>query len=382
MTLPRRHVCIATGQNLANLIPAIQLQAAHVTILETPDMTQSARNLKTALEPRGIEAARVAFDDATPEAIRRSAEKAALDLGEAPLVLNVSGGHKLITLALTSEMRALAGENLHLLYCETRHDRLDWLHPAPATEPMESVLQLEDILLAQGYRIRSRRDRDVRWMAESQSRASLTFRLGDEAEKLANFFGILNELADRALNEPEGPFRPRQDLPFTPGGRNAELLRQAQDLDLLDWDRESEIVFRSKEAARYFRGGWLEEYAWHKLRGLSLADLSPGLEIESVAEKTANELDAVAVHRNRLLVIECKTGRLGRDAARDADYIYKLAQLTRQVGGLMASGLMLSARSASDSLRSRAMANQVDLLAGTEVAMLRRQVERWMTRTA
>lgn len=382
MTHPSRQVCIATGQNLANLIPAIQLQAAHVTILETPDMTRSARNLKTALESRGIEAARIVFDDATPETIRRSAEKAALDLGEAPLVLNVSGGHKLITLALTSEMQALAGENLHLLYCETRYDRLDWLHPAPATEPMESVLRLEDILLAQGYRIRSRCDRDVRWTTELQSRSSLTFRLGDGAEKLASFFGTLNGLADDALNEPNGPFRPQQDLPFTPGGRNADLLRQAQDLELLHWDNETEVVFRSEAAARYFRGGWLEEYAWLKLRGLGSDDLAAGLEIESVAEKTVNELDVVAVHRNRLLVIECKTGRLGRDGGRDADYIYKLAQLTRQVGGLMARGLMLSARPASEGLRFRAMANQVDVLAGREVAALRRDCERWMAGAA
>lgn len=39
---PIVHICIATGHNLANLIPALQLNASKVVILETPDMRDSA----------------------------------------------------------------------------------------------------------------------------------------------------------------------------------------------------------------------------------------------------------------------------------------------------------------------------------------------------
>ena len=42
---PIVHICIATGHNLANLIPALQLNASKVVILETPDMRDSAANL-------------------------------------------------------------------------------------------------------------------------------------------------------------------------------------------------------------------------------------------------------------------------------------------------------------------------------------------------
>lgn len=47
---PTRHVCIATGQNLANLIPCLQLGAREVVILETPAMREAAGNLKCALD--------------------------------------------------------------------------------------------------------------------------------------------------------------------------------------------------------------------------------------------------------------------------------------------------------------------------------------------
>lgn len=378
MNRPPLHVCIATGQNLANLIPAVQLQAHEVVILETPEMRASAENLKAALKARDIAVRRVPFDDATPETIVASAQKVGLELGVAPLVLNATGGHKLMTLALTAEMEDLARENLHLLYCETRFDRLDWLKPSPVTEPMADVLRIEDILLAQGYRIRARGDRDVRWAADAQARESLTRRLGDEADKLARFFGLLNDLANKALNEPDGPFRPRQEMPFTPGGRNAEILREAQRLGLMHWDEDTLIVFTRPEAARYFRGGWLEEYAWLKLRGLRPTDWAANLEVETVGDKTPNELDAVVAHRNRLLVMECKTRRFGADAAKDADYVYKLAQLARQIGGLMGRGLFLSARPVSDEIRQRAKESQVDLLAAEEIRNLVEYLKGWL----
>jgi len=376
---PDLHLCIATGQNLANLIPAVQLGAKEVVILETEAMRASAENLKAALKSRGIVVKRLPFDDSSPKYIVASAQQAALELGVNPLVFNATGGHKLMTLALTEELHALASDNLHLLYCETRYDRIDWLRPTTETQPMEDVLRLEDILLVQGYRIQTRGERDIQWCVDADQRGSLTRAMGDGADKLAKFFGALNRLADQALNEPDGPFRPRQGFAFAPGGRNADLLRDAENLGLLHWDGDSEIVFAHSEAARYFRGGWLEEYVWLKLRSLKPDDSAINLRIETVGEKTENELDAAIVHRNRLLIVECKAKRFGRDPGKDSDHIYKLAQLARQVGGIMSLGLLLSARPVSDELRGRARDNQVDVIAADEIKNLVAYLRRWMS---
>lgn len=378
MDRPDIHLCIATGQNLANLIPALQLGAREVAILETPGMRASAENLKVALKAHGIAVKRLPFDDASPEAIVDSAQRIACDLGENPLVFNATGGHKLMTLALTDEMRALAGDNLHLLYCETRYDRIDWLRPEAITEPMTDVLKLEDVLLAQGYRIQTRGERDVQWCVDADQRRPLTLTMGDGADKLARFFGTLNWLADKALNEPDGPFRPSQEFDFAPGGRNAELLREAEKQGLLHWDGDSEIIFAQPDAARYFRGGWLEEYVWLKLRSLKPGDSAINLRIETAGEKTDNELDAAIVHRNRLLIVECKAKRFGRDHGKDSDHIYKLAQLASKVGGIMGRGLLLSARPVSEELRGRARDNQVDILAAEQVKELVAYFKRWM----
>lgn len=378
--LPDLHVCIATGQNLPNLIPALQCQARKVVILETSAMKASAAHLQTALQASGIEVVRCPFDDSTPANIVQSAQAQALVLGEAPLVFNATGGHKLMTLALERELRELAGDNVHLLYCETHRNRLDWLHPQAQTQPMEDVLTIEDTLLVQGYRIKTRGDRDGHAMLDASERAALTRTLGDKADKLAGFFGMLNKLADRALNEPCGPLRLEQELNFAPGGLSAQVLQDAQTHGLLHWDGDIQLVFHDASSAQYFRGGWLEEYVALKLRGIRPKDHTINLTVESVGEKTENEFDALLVHHNRLLLIECKTARFGRDAAKDASYIYKLAQLSRSIGGLMAQSLLVSARPLNDEALARARDNKVDVLAAQDVRNFAAYVNAWMKR--
>lgn len=379
MEMPATHICIASGQNLPNLIPALQYHAQRVFIIQTREMVEKAGNLSAALKPHGIQVERISFDDSTPENIIRSAQQIAMTLGENPVVFNATGGHKLMTLALTTEMQALAGNNMHLIYCETRHDRIDQLLPSAIIDPMPDLLKLDDYLITQGYRIKYRNDHDVKWMSDADQRASLTRKMGDEADKLARFFGALNRLADKALaNGTDGPFRPVQEFEFTPGGRNAELVRDAEKLRLLKWNNESEVVFSNAEAAQYFRGGWVEEYVWLKLRMIKPTDHAINLEIENVIKHTSNELDAVLVHRNRMLIVECKSKRFGQNQGKDTDHVYKLAQLKQQLAGTMGRALFLSARPVNQDIKDRAAEYNIDVLAGEEIKQVVAYFKQWM----
>lgn len=378
---PSTHLCIATGQNLANLIPALQLGATKVIILETPLMRLQARYLQRALEGHGIEVVREAFDDGTPAAVEQSAERIGIQYGEGSIVFNFTGGHKLMTLALAKHMEL--ADDLHLLYAETRNQRLDWLRPVPELQAMENALDIDDFLVAQGYARDTSSERDGYWQQEALHRAPLTRLLGDESDRLASFFGALNKLAGNAMSDARQgtPFRPQQRLLFTPGGRNADVLAKAQDLGLIHWDKDIEIVFASDEVARYFGGGWLEEYVWLKLRGIKPHDSATNLTVKTAGGDIRNELDAVVTHGNRLLVIECKTLRFGKDLVKDSDYIYKLAQLSRQIGGGMASSLLLSARPLDEATAERAQRYGVTVLAGEGMKKLAVWIQKWMSGT-
>ena len=200
--------------------------------------------------------------------------------------------------------------------------------------------------------------------------------MGDEAPALARFIGAVNLLAQRALNEPGGPWEPEQRFDFTPAGKAAQALRLACEAGVLSWPGDTHVIWRDAAAARYLGGGWVEEFAALKIAGFRQCEWAPRLLIEHTDSGVANEIDAVVVHDNRMLVVECKAARGGEGKA--ADWIYKASQLAHAVGGQLARPLLLSARALADEHRRRAREYEVDVLAGAELARFADYLRRWI----
>lgn len=213
-------LCIATGQALANLIPALQLSPDEVVILATPTMEKQANRLKKSLDTRQIPARIEKFDDSSPQALESEAERIALMLDGRKVIFNATGGTKPMVLILAETLRMLDSpreEFLEIIYADTNHNRLDWLKPkGHAFKPMADTLSLEDILFAQGFRLGETKSRQERWIETAEQRGQLTKKLGDKARELSGFFGALNGLAQRA-NDTE--FRPVQRLDYEPAHR-------------------------------------------------------------------------------------------------------------------------------------------------------------------
>ena len=380
---PELHLCIATGQNLANLIPALQCSAREVWILQTPSMRASAARLASALKARGLATTRIDFDDNDVTALHSQAEAIAGRLGRRLVAINLTGGTKLMTLALTEtlELALATGEGSlppHLVYTDTVHARLDWLRPAAGSEPMQDILRINDVLLAQGYR---RQDgtggaEDAHWLRTAEERRAVSAFIGQHSRALGRFFGTLNGLARRAL-DPQGRLRePAQQFEFAPGGKAAELLRIARDAGLVSWNSDTSLNFLSSDSASYLGGGWVEEYVGLKISGARPSEWAPRLRIRNVDTGSTNELDAVVVHRNRALVVECKAARV--DGGSTSEWIYKASQLARSVGGALAKALLVSAREFGDADRQRANEYGVDVLCAGDLAELSDYLRRWM----
>lgn len=373
------HLCIATGQNAANFIPLKQLQAQDIWVLETPAMQkqQSAKALSMALKS-ALPEARVriiSFDDSTPQAMQDAAlQLADSELDGKQVVFHATGGTKLMVLAIHQQLLNLAAGqgSYRVLYADTAQQTLSWLDDAPHQESMADVLTLNEQLLLRGYRT----DNDTR-PAQTQQRASeraqTTRFMGEKSAQLKGFLGTLNYHANQAASGKsltrELDYLPRAQSPA------GKLLEQAQEQGLLRIDEAySAITFASAEVAQYFCGGWVEEYAFLKFTG-SLAPTQYALGVQTVqnTSKIRNEIDGIAVANNRALIIECKAKK--QDQAQEA--IYKLGQVVRQVGGLMARGLYLSAIQVSDTDRNRAKEYGVDVLAGDELADLSQYLRNW-----
>lgn len=373
------HLCIATGQNAANFIPLKQLQAQDIWVLETPDMQkqQSAKNLGTALKS-ALPEARVRilpFDDSTPQTMQAAALQLACDeLDGKDVVFHATGGTKLMVLAIHQQLLNLAAGqgSYRLLYADTAHQTLSWLDAQPRQEPMQDVLTLNEQLLLRGYRT-SNDTRPAQIQQRASERAKVTRFMGERSAQLKGFLGTLNYHA-RAAADGKGLARELDYLPNTssPAGK---LLELAQEQGMLSINEHyNQISFASTTIAEYFCGGWVEEYVFLKFTGtLATTQYTLGAQIVHSTSKNPNEIDGIAVAHNRALIIECKAKK--QDQAQEA--IYKLGQLVQQVGGLMASGLYVSARDVSPADRNRAKEYRVDVLAGEELSGLSDYLRRW-----
>ncbi|GAB3375371.1 PDDEXK family nuclease [Azotobacter armeniacus] len=344
------HLCIVTGQPLANLIPLLQERPERVVLLVSAPMRAEAGRFARALQQAGWKIDDIERIDGLPENGYDALRLFAMEVEEglrsrhplARLHYNATGGNKLMALAFF-DVFAHGGQRIY--YTDTRHQRLEQLHPAGEREqPMHSVLDLTLCLKAEGKTLRQRLDRDEHWLEQARQRKPLSRLLGENAEELAGLIGQFNrQLADERQSIPV------LQLAHAPRGLWREALLQAERLDLLQSEHGDDCRFRpsGESARRYLTGGWLEEFVWHGARDQGAEEVAIGLQFTDDSAPGAdlrNEMDVAILHHNRLLLIECKSGALGNNDQRDAEIIYKLDSLATQAGGALGERLLVSAQ--------------------------------------
>jgi len=197
----------------------------------------------------------------------------------------------------------------------------------------------------------------------------------NEGYGTTNLLGMLHHMGSTAVGNARSPFRPHiriEGLAFKsnryPQESEASLqvwkgvflaLQDAQVIENLTFApakhpaaaQDITFSFINEDAARYLGGGYLEEYVFHCLHNLELppqnyavgVGIGPDCKETAQARDEMNELDAVAVWKNRLLVIECKAGvQLLQEKSQDI--LNKLDQLKDNVGGSMGRAWLVTPR--------------------------------------
>lgn len=384
------HLCIATGQNIPNLIGAIQSQATRVWILETSAMREGATNLERALKSRRIETRRIPFDDSDPAQLEQAAEQVAMQVDETrlPVTINVTGGTKLMTIALTQTLveHLKTGETedqpLRVIYVNTAARRIEVLATTASAAPMQDLLTLPDCWAVQGYtEIASGKAEDKAYeQRDAHDRRDLVRLMMDRSSNLESWLPMLNGAANGALSRDGRTLeQPEQTFSKVPFGAFADLLTKAAELGLVQWDRNGRsMTFCSADAARYLGGGWAEHFAADEARSsvrLAGGQTRMNVTLEQIGNRVRNEIDVALLRSNRLLVIECKTARGTDDKA--SAWIYKVRNLADHIGGSMAGAMIVSATRLPDESHERALRDGVVLIDEPRIRELRDWLRDW-----
>lgn len=392
MTAPSIHLCLVSERPLANLIPILQYRPDHVALAVSATMQRQGedfRKLLLSLESLEFKSDGIlvfSVPEHGIEAIREAALKIQIELeGRFPgcrIAYNATGGTKLMALAFAEVLR---GDKNQIFYTDTAQDRIEFIHPRPATEAMQAVLDIKTYLRAHGKRLGRTASDDPGWRERAQARKALSKWLAHHADPLNTFFGALNAMALQALEpnpkrgQPPRLGQPRQRFRDQPWGIWLEALGKIKEAGGCQWDGRNpqELYFHDAEGAAYLAGRWLEEYVWHTVADAGVSEVKAGAEFTDMArpgDDVRNELDCVAAHRNRLLLVECKTGQIADQAA---GIVYKLDSIAHDMG-LFQQRLLVSARPLDDATRARAKAEDITVVEAAGLRQLRDTVKHWM----
>jgi hypothetical protein len=387
------HVVLVSDQVMQNLIPVLMERPQRVFLVVTAEMARRRADQRLRRQLRQADAELVDCSDCPDadftriQAFAQQVAEQVINAGaDADIVLNATGGNKLMSIAFVEAFRGIASR---ILYTDTAHRRIEYLPAAidaqaPAPTPMTDVLDVPGYLRAQGFQFRGAASDDVDWQQRAEARKAACKFLGKHIgdAHLQQFVGALNAFADKALEripdaDEERLAAPVQSFTRPPRGRWAEAMDALTQAGVLDWTPGSEYLrFRDATAAQFARGGWLEEYAYHVVHDAGVHDARLGVTGAWDNEQAmANEFDVLACHLNQLLFIECKTLRY-RDQ-NDNDIAYKLDSLGEDARGLFGSTWLLSAREPTDTLIARARRARIRLVSPAELQRLRELVRGW-----
>lgn len=390
----KAHVVLVSDQVLQNLIPLLMERPDRAFLVVSPEMARRRADQRLVRQLRGLPLEITRCAEA-PEASFPQIQAFANALVEqvmeqcpgAEIVLNATGGTKLMSIGFVEAFRGIASR---ILYTDTAHRCIEYLpsevarSAPPAPTPMTQVLDVPAYLRAQGFQFQRAVSDDSTWHERAAARKAACKFLGKQIAdpSLQSFIGTMNYLADKALEplpdqQQERLAAPVQSFPRPPRGLWQEAMAQLAEAGLLSWEHGSEYFrFADLAAAQFVRGGWLEEYAYHVVRDAGVHDVR--LSVEGVwdnEQAMANEFDVLACHMNQLLLIECKTLRYRRE--NDNEIAYKLDSLGEDVRGLFGKTWLLSAREPTDVLIARARRANIRLVPPAELQDLRTLVRAW-----
>lgn len=381
------HLCIITGQPLANLIPLLQEKPDDIVLMHSDDKLDDAQAFARTLEKAGFAQAQIHVRGGLPTHPFDTIGMYMLELfdelreqfPDTRLTWNATGGTKQMALAIWN---VLDEKQDRVIYSDARYGHLEELIPKADSVELESQLTPELYLHALG-KIKRRADSDQQaWCERAQKRKEATRYLGDNAVTLA---GLIQQFNRQLDSDGSGSQSLTLDRVGAQWRQTLQLLEQAE---ALDDSGGGSYNITSAESARYLTGGWLEEYVWHVAKDQQVEHVEVGLKFGDLAHRKQgqdNEIDAFIVHRNRLLLIECKSGWMGRNAQKDGDIIYKLDSIGLHAGGTQASRLLVSAQALQHETqagrkvdtRARASATDIHTLEGGELKTLGAGIRQW-----
>jgi len=347
------HFALLSAQTLPNIIPLVDsdFQPNEIVFLVTPQERDSGRyeNFLSILRPRGINVSRLDVDsawdldsltDKLDDCVTRLKNKGY------QLFLNATCGTKPMSIA---SFMVFYTHNLPVYYMN--NNQLIWLYnQSDSNFPLTLNSQLT---LQEFFKIHSVRLMETATNKIPPGRVDIGKNiLSKRSREIDQAISEWNYISSKASNNSQLLSQLKQtNIQKNAAFEHLAYLFENEELVRIDGKN---CYFSSEQNRFFINGGWLEELLHSEMNkmkstlGISCVARSVNVEYQAANNVIAvkNELDLVFIIQNRLYILECKTadlaakGQAGGTRADDA--IYKLATISKKLGGIKTRSAIVS----------------------------------------
>ena len=249
------HVCLVSAQAAPNLLPALDptIRPDEIVLLVSQKMQTAAAALAEVFREIGIRVSQEPLEDEhSYSAIEQTMLKIATEREGQELLLNLTGGTKLMALVAQSIAQAA---NWRSFYVDVDTDAITWLDQKTPNQKLGEQLRLKHYLQSYGFKLSSPPNRPQ----IDNKRRELVQTIIREIGSLEVPITQLNWLSQQA--EDKRQLESRLDAQQQDSRSLDTLLRNFENADLLRVERDK-LIFSSESARSFVKGGWLEHYAF------------------------------------------------------------------------------------------------------------------------
>jgi hypothetical protein len=376
------YVCIISEQAAANLLPILdeKFRPNRAIFLISSEMAEQGKYLEKVFNSKGID---VIYEELSNVYDFKKCNiellHIALKYKNANLVLNITGGLKLLSIAA---YQAFSEIKKDIFYVDTRNRKISFLTKDENGEfikdiSLDSKGEIELYLSAYGikticnnYEVNNKNlnamidcfitsfDRYNEFLSKINSYASnvkdFKSQLTSEDQENEEFHFLLTRLKN--VNKGKG---------------------------IIGYS-DGVVDFRNAKIRFFMNGGWLEDFIYKKLSEIKLvSSIHCGLKVDNDLENTNdeifdNELDIVFMANNKLHIIECKAGKITVESGNKI--IDKLNNLKRYGGTMTKACLVSYTYDMPYKVRKKAKSMNIEIIYGKALKDVEKSLEAWILR--
>jgi hypothetical protein len=328
--------CLVSRQAMANVIPVLMYKPNKVILFATPEEKNTANHLAKLFNSKNISVNRIDDLDAYDYLKFKDCILNEINLASGHLVLNVTGGTKLMALAA---YEAFAEKDKHIIYCNTDRNQIIHLFPKLYTEKLILDLSIEDYLQSYGYKFVASRTKEVK------KEYFELFELIESKNLRRQFSEFLDDY--RKATGSTNPVKTYNDK------RNKLFSIQKTASSVLLFVDKIKFIY---EDEKFLKGDWLEYFMLYSLKK---QNIKPEVGVKIVSDSNVeNEIDIIFIKDYQLYLISCKSGK-NTDPNKD---IYEIETLRNIAGGTFGKAFLFTVKDLTDRMKQRAMDLKIETL--------------------